>query len=48
MERDAILDDLKYDLLKAYNNMKLQEDAKGRDVHFEVGELVYLKLRPYH
>lgn len=47
VERDAILDDLKYNLLKAENNMKLQEDGKRRDTHFAVGDLVYLKMRPY-
>lgn len=47
VERDAMLDELKFALLKAQNSMKKQEDEHRRDVQFDVGEWVYLKLRPY-
>lgn len=47
-ERDAILDDLKFQLLKNQHRMKLTTDLKRRDVSFTVGEVVYLKLQPYH
>ena len=47
LERDATLDELQYYLSRAQNLMKQQEDKKRRDVHFQVGEMVYLKLQPY-
>ena len=45
--RDAILDELKYHLIRAQQRMKIAADTKRRDVQFNVGDLVYLKLRPY-
>lgn len=47
MERDAILDELKFQLLKAQQLMKANEDKKRHDVNFTVGDMVYLKLQPY-
>ncbi|XP_074336462.1 uncharacterized protein LOC141673607 [Apium graveolens] len=47
-ERDAILDDLKFQLLRAQQRMKFQEDKSRREVEFQVGDSVYLKLQPYH
>ena len=46
-ERDAILDDLKAQLLRAQQIMKHQADVKRRDMEFAVGDLVFLKLQPY-
>ncbi|EXB88490.1 Two-component response regulator-like protein [Morus notabilis] len=46
--RDAIMDELHAHLLKAQQSMKMQADLKRRDVSFEVADLVFLKLRPYH
>lgn len=46
-ERDAILDDLHFYLIQAQHRMKKQADTKRRDVCFEEGDLVYLKLQPY-
>lgn len=44
MERDAILDDLKANLIKAQQRMKAMEDSKCREVEFQIG---YLRLQPY-
>lgn len=46
-ERDAILQQLKLNLLKAQQYMKTQADKRRRDIQFEVGELVLVKLQPY-
>lgn len=46
-ERDAILDDLKFHLLRAQHIMKTQEDKKRRNVSFIEDEWVFLKLQPY-
>lgn len=47
LERDAILDELKAHLIQAQQRMKLQEDKHRREVEFQVGDYVYLKLQPY-
>ena len=41
-EHDAILDDLKFHLLKAQHSMKVTADLRRRDLSFQV-----LKLQPY-
>ncbi|KAK9211844.1 hypothetical protein WN943_001222 [Citrus x changshan-huyou] len=46
-DRDAILDDLRMQLLCAQQRMKLQADQKRHHVEFNAGDLVFLKLRPY-
>ena len=46
VERDAMLDELKFSLLKTQNYMKKQEDEHRRDVQFAIGDFVYLKHRP--
>ena len=45
--RDAILDELKTHLLRAQSKMKVVADAHRRDVQFEEGDMVYLKIQPY-
>lgn len=45
--RDAILDELKHHLTHAQDKMKALTDDKHRDVQFQVGDMVYLKLRPF-
>ncbi|PNX85876.1 Ty3/gypsy retrotransposon protein, partial [Trifolium pratense] len=46
-ERDEALNQLKMHLLKAQQQMKNQADKKRRSVQFDVGEWVFLKLRPH-
>ncbi|KAL5550229.1 hypothetical protein UlMin_000405 [Ulmus minor] len=46
-DRDAILDDLQMQLLRAQQRMKLQADRKRHHEEFNAGDLVFLKLRPY-
>ena len=46
-ERYRILDELKRHLSKAQQIMKKQADGYRRDIQFEIGDRVYLKLRPY-
>ncbi|CAA7021556.1 unnamed protein product [Microthlaspi erraticum] len=46
-ERDAMLAEVKHHLIKAQSIMKNNADKHHRDLEFEVGTMVYLKLRPY-
>ncbi|KAL4561375.1 hypothetical protein LXL04_033540 [Taraxacum kok-saghyz] len=46
-ERDTILDDLKGNLLVAQQKMKKWADKNRKEVEFEEGSWVYLKLQPY-
>lgn len=46
-EREALLDELGFNLIHAQQQMKKNADLKRRDVEFAVGERVYLKLQPY-
>lgn len=46
-ERDVILDELRLNLLKAQQTMKLYADKRRREEHFEVGDQVYVKLQSY-
>ena len=48
LNRDAILAKLRQHLHCAQQRMKAQADGKQREVSFQVGDLVFLKLRPYH
>ena len=45
--QDKMLEQLKLNLLRAQQIMKNQADQKRQDVSLEVGDMVYLKLRPY-
>ncbi|KAF2288018.1 hypothetical protein GH714_003898 [Hevea brasiliensis] len=47
LTRDEILRELKSHLSRAANQMKQYVDLKRRDVEFQVGDHVYLKLQPY-
>lgn len=46
-ERDAIIDDLRMNLLRAQQKMQVQADKTRRDVNYGEGEWVYVKIRPY-
>lgn len=46
-ERDTILHDLNSNLVKAQNQMQIQANKHRRDISFDVGDWVYLKLQPY-
>lgn len=46
-ERDAQLDELKFQLLRAQQIKKVDEVKRRRDVHFNIGDNVFLKLQPY-
>lgn len=46
-DRDAILRELRHNLLQARDRMKCQADQYRREVTFDVGDYVYLKLQPY-
>ena len=46
-QRDKLLDTLKINLARAQNYMKQQADKRRRDVQFDIGELVLVKLQPY-
>ncbi|MCI19883.1 hypothetical protein A2U01_0041043, partial [Trifolium medium] len=46
-ERDEALTQLKAHLLRAQQQMKKYADKKRREVHFEVHDWVFLKLRPH-
>ena len=45
--RDDILRDLRKNLVAAQVRMKCQVDRHRREVSFEVGDYVYLRLQPY-
>lgn len=47
LERDIVLDDVKTNLLRAQQRMKKYADVGRREVEFQVGDQVYLKLQPY-
>lgn len=46
-DRDVALRQLKYNLKCAQDRMKAQADKKRTDVQFEVGDWVFLHLRPH-
>ena len=46
-ERDLMLEEIREQLLKAQNRMKVQADKHHRELELKVGEKVYLKIQPY-
>ncbi|KAL5545030.1 hypothetical protein UlMin_008814 [Ulmus minor] len=48
LDQDAILRELRHNLLHTQNRMKCQADQYRLDASFFVGDYVYLKLQPYN
>jgi hypothetical protein len=46
-ERNVMLREMQEQLLKAHDRMRAQANKHRREVEFEVGEMVYLKIAPY-
>lgn len=47
LQRDEVLQILKTNLLKAQHRMKVLADRSRTDIAFEVGDWVFVKLKPY-
>ncbi|XP_057252042.1 uncharacterized protein LOC130592021 [Beta vulgaris subsp. vulgaris] len=47
LEREAILDDLRLNLIKSQQRMSKYANQKRRQEAYEIGDRVYLKLQPY-
>lgn len=48
LKRDDLLWHLKKNLEPIANRMKQMADKKRRDVEFQIGDMILLKLYPYH
>lgn len=46
-DRDDMLRQLKFNLQRAQQRMVKHANVRRRDVLFQVGDMVYLKLRPH-
>ena len=46
-DRNKMLDVLKKQLCLAQNRMKVQADKHRREVEYQVGDMVFLKIQPY-
>lgn len=47
LQRDEVLQLLKLNLAKAQKRMKVHVDKSRTDIHFQVGDWVYVKRKPY-
>ena len=41
---DAVLDELKFHLIRAQHRMKVRVDGHSRELHFDIGDMMFLKL----
>ncbi|GKB48139.1 ty3-gypsy retrotransposon protein [Tanacetum coccineum] len=48
VERDGLLRQLRHNLLAAKNQMEEKANLKRREIEFSVGDIVLVKLHPYH
>ena len=46
-ERDAMLNEIQFNLVKGQQAMKYYANSRHRDVSFKEGDLVFLKIQPY-
>lgn len=46
-EKDAILDELQFNLVKAQHRMSRYANKKRREVELMEGDFVFLKIQPY-
>lgn len=47
LERDAVLDELKFNLTRTQQRMRMYADQHRREMEYNIGDLVYVKLQPY-
>lgn len=47
LQRDEVLQILRHNLLKAHNHIKLLADKSRTDTTFDIGDWVYVKLKPF-
>jgi len=47
LQRDHTLSQLKFNLTRAQQHMKVVADTKRKHVQFQVGDMVLVKLQPY-
>lgn len=47
LERDAVLDELKFNLTRTQQRIRMYADQHRREMEYNIGDLVYVKLQPY-
>lgn len=48
LQKDEVLQLLKLNLTKAQKRMKVNADKACTNIHFQVGDWVYIKFKPHH
>lgn len=46
-QRNYMLEEMREQLLKAQNRMRVQANKHRREVEYQVGDMVHLKIQPY-